>query len=80
MNGASPRGVLTPARRGAGRTAVDADSVLTYVRNNSGSSGEQIAREVGTDTATLRPVMRKLIEAGEVKATSQKRGTRYAAR
>jgi hypothetical protein len=79
MNGASPRGVLTPAKRGAGRAAVDADAVLAYVRNNPGSSGEQIAREVGTDTTTLRPVMRELIEAGEVKTSGQKRGARYAA-
>src|SRR5688500_17848599 len=43
MNGAATRGVLTPAKRGAARAAVEPDSVLTYVRNNPGSSGEQIA-------------------------------------
>jgi hypothetical protein len=34
---------------------------------------------MATDTATLRPVLRQLIEDGEVKATGQARGTRYAA-
>ena len=82
MNGASPgKGVLKPARRSAARTgaAVDAQAVLVYIQNNAGSSGEQIAREAGTDTGTLRPVLRELIAAGQVTTAGKGRGTRYAA-
>ena len=79
MNGANPgKGVLKPAKRGPARAAAAANpgAVLTYVRNNPGSSGEQIAEAQGTDTKTLRLVLRELIE---VKATGKARGTRYAA-
>ena len=81
MNGASPgKGTLKPRRAAArGATTIDPGAVLTYVRNNAGSSGEQIAEEMATDTATLRPVLRGLIESGEVKASGKARGTRYAA-
>jgi hypothetical protein len=82
MNGTAPgKGVIKPARRGQARAAaaVDSGAVLTYVRNNPGNSGEQIADKMATDTATLRPVLRELIEAGEVKASGKARGTRYAA-
>ena len=34
---------------------------------------------MATDTATLRPVMRGLIDAGEVRTSGKGRGTRYAA-
>jgi predicted transcriptional regulator len=53
--------------------------VLTYVRNNPGSSGEQIAEEMATDTATLRPVLRELIAGKTVTTSGKGRGTRYAA-
>lgn len=80
MNGASPgKGVLKPRRAAARPTAtLDPGAVLVYVRSNAGSSGEQVAEEMGTDTATLRPVLRGLIDAGKVKATGKARGTRYA--
>jgi len=81
MNGASPgKGVLKPRRASArAAAAIDPGAVLTYVRNNPGSSGEQIAEEMATDTGTLRPVLRGLIDAGEVKTSGKGRGTRYAA-
>jgi hypothetical protein len=81
MNGASPgKGTLKPKRAAARSTAtIDPGGVLVYVRNNPGSSGEQVAEEMGTDTATLRPVLRGLIDAGEVTTTGKARGTRYAA-
>lgn len=72
----NPKGVLTPKRAQA---SIDPKAVLTYVRNNPGSSGEQIAEAHGTDTKALRPVLRELIEDGAVKATGKARGTRYAA-
>jgi hypothetical protein len=69
--------------RKAGRrktaASIDPGQVLIYVQNNPGSSGEQIAEAQGTDTATLRPVLRQLIEGGAVKTSGKGRGTRYAA-
>jgi hypothetical protein len=53
--------------------------VLTYLRNNPGSSGEQVSAAMGTDTASLRPVLKELIAEGQVEATGKGRGTRYAA-
>ena len=81
MDGVKPgKGVLEP-RRAASRVAarVDPDSVLAYVRNNAGSSGEQIAEQAGVTTAHLRPVLHKLIADGAVKSSGKSRGTRYSA-
>ena len=80
MNGGSPgKGVLEPRRASTRPTGtIDPGAVLVYVRNNPGSSGEQIAEEMATDTATLRPVLREMIEAGQVKTSGRARGTRYA--
>ena len=81
MNGASAgKGAVKPRRAAASRTAaaVDAGDVLTFIKNNPGSSGEQIAEAHGTDTKVLRPVLRELIDAGDVKASGKARGTRYA--
>jgi hypothetical protein len=63
-------------RRGVA-AQVEPETVLSYVRNNPNSSGEHIADAMGTDTATLRPVMRQLIETGQVKTTGKGRGMRY---
>ena len=65
----------TPGRGMA--EGVEPEAVLTYVRNNPGSSGEQVASAIGTDTTTLRPVMHALIADGEVKASGKGRGMRY---
>jgi hypothetical protein len=76
MNGASAgKGMIKPRRAAAHVAAtIDPGAVLTYVRN-AGSSGEQIAGEMATDTATLRPVLRGLIDAGEVMTSGKGRGT-----
>jgi len=70
---------VTPKGRAARSVAahVDPAAVLTYLRNNPGSSGEQVATAMGT--ATLRPVMKALIAKGQVTASGKARGTRYAA-
>jgi hypothetical protein len=77
MNGAAPKGVLTPARRGAAK--VDPDAVLAFLKEYPGSSSEQVSQGVGTDAASLRPVLKGLIAEGAVKARGKARGTRYAA-
>lgn len=62
-----------------GRSEIDADSLLTYVRNNSGQRGEQIAEAMATDAGTIRPVMKRLIADGKVRTQGQKRGMTYEA-
>jgi DNA-binding MarR family transcriptional regulator len=57
---------------------VDPGAVLIYLTNNPGSSGEQVAEAMGTDTATVRPVVKKLIADGAVAAHGKGRGMRYA--
>lgn len=75
--GAQPkRAVLAPqARRGG----VSEDALLSHIRMHPGSRGEAIAQALGTDTATVRPVMKKLIKAGLVKVAGQARAMSYAA-
>jgi len=80
------RRLLTPRARGAA-PATNSDSadgpeasdLLSYLTNNPGSSSETLSKQFATDSATLRPVMRQLIDEGKVKVKGQKRGTRYFA-
>jgi len=84
------RGLLTKLVGGAGvqngrvrRTAAEmgnlAEALLDYVRSNPGQRGEQIADALDSDTGTIRPVMKKLIEAGKVVTEGQRRGMTYSA-
>jgi hypothetical protein len=73
-------GVALKTNSGASRDGsaqVDPEAVLAYLRNNPGSGGEQVATAMGTDTATLRPVMKELIAEGQVAASGKGRGMRY---
>lgn len=74
---------LTPhgsaPRRAARSGAVDANTLLTYIRNNPGSRGEQISAALGTDTKTLRPVMKELIADRKVRTAGERRGMSYSA-
>lgn len=72
--GAGDKSVLTPERR----ARVEPRAVVDYLSVHPGSSGEDIARALATDTKTLRPTIKKLIDAGEVKANGRARGTRYS--
>jgi hypothetical protein len=72
---------LSPApartRRSSSDLASLGDSLLEYVRSHPGQRSEQIAQAMGTDTATLRPAMKRLIEAGKVRTEGQRRGMTY---
>jgi hypothetical protein len=54
------------------------DVLLNYVRSNPGQRGEQIAAALATDTNAMRPVMKRLIEAGKVRTEGQRRGMTYS--
>jgi hypothetical protein len=75
--GISPRAKLVPKRRA--KVALDPAAVLTYVRNNPGEKGEAIAAQFGTDTATLRVVLKQLAADGAITSEGKGRGTVYVA-
>jgi len=57
----------------------DANDLLKYLEGNPGSSSEALSKEFETDSGTLRPVMRQLIDEGKVKTKGQRRGMKYYA-
>ena len=75
----SKTGALKVRRKVAStsNTAIDADAVLRYIRNNAGQKGEVIAAEFETDTATLRTVLKELAAQGAIKSQGKGRGTTY---
>jgi predicted HTH transcriptional regulator len=70
---------LTPKRRAKAAVALDSEQVLTYARNNAGMKGEVIAEQFGTDTATLRVVLKQLAADGAITSEGKGRGTVYVA-
>lgn len=73
-------GELRPRlRRSASELEDLAAALLAYVRTNPGQRGEQIADALGTDTGTMRPVMKRLIADGKVTTEGQRRGMTYSA-
>jgi hypothetical protein len=77
VNGVALEGRPPASASRDGAAEVDPEAVLAYLKNNPGSGGEQVADAMGTDTATLRPVMRELIDDGQVASEGKGRGTRY---
>ena len=75
LAGVADKGVLSPQRR----EQVEPKAVVDYLLKHPGSSGEDVARALATDTKSLRPTIKKLVEAGDVKANGRARGTRYSA-
>ena len=66
-------------RRRAG-SAVDSDALLAHIKKHPGQKGEHIAAALGTTTGAMRPVMKKLIEAKQVRTQGQRRGMTYTAK
>ena len=62
---------------GARSPAVEPKAILAHLAKHPGSSGEDIAAALGTDTKGLRPTMKKLIDAGQVRTKGKARGMRY---
>jgi hypothetical protein len=69
--------VRTRGRRSSGGDEVMADVLLNHIREHPGQRGEQIAAVLRTDVGTMRPTMKKLIEADKVKTRGQRRGMTY---
>lgn len=74
-----PAAPLGRGRRAAAAPEDLAGKLLSYVRSNPGQRGEQISAALGTDTTTMRPVMKRLIAEGKVETEGQKRGMTYSA-
>ena len=70
---ANGKGTLIPKPR---REKPDAEAVLAYIKKHSRS--EEIASEVGADTAGLRAVLHQLRDDGKISVEGKARATRYA--
>jgi len=71
--------VARRTRRSPSEIADLSVSLLAYLRAIPGQRGEEIAAALGTDTKTIRPVMKHLIADGKVTTQGQRRGMTYAA-
>ena len=61
------------------REKPDAERVLQYIREHPGSRSEDIYGHLGTDAASLRPVLHRLRDEGKVKVEGKARAMRYLA-
>ena len=67
-----------PTDRSAGHAEGMQQILFAYVAKNPGARGEHIAAALGTDTTTMRPAMKRLIESGKVTTEGQRRGMSYS--
>ena len=73
---ANGKGTLIPKLR---REKPDSAAVLDYIKKHPGSRSEEIAVEVGADTAGLRAVLHQLRGDGRISVEGKARATRYLA-
>ncbi len=76
------QGITVPSSNGKvrrGASAVDASALLAQIQQHGGQRGEEIAKALGTDTTTMRPVMHKLIAEKKVRTRGERRGMQYFA-
>jgi hypothetical protein len=71
-------GATAQRRTSRGGSDIDGETLLGYVRSNPGLRGEQIAAALGTDSRTMRPLMKVLIAEGKVRTQGERRGTTYS--
>lgn len=71
------KGTLAPRGRARGSSRPDPDALIKFVKSKPGSNSEQLSAALGTDAASMRPVMHELIAAGKLRTEGQRRGTRY---
>ena len=62
----------------ARREKPDADRVMDFITKHPGSRSEEIAAELGADTASLRAVLHQLRDDGKISVQGKARATRYA--
>jgi len=65
------------ARRSSADVEATAQKMLAYVKANDGKRLDEIAKALGTDTATLTRPSQMLLESKAVKRSGQRRGTKY---
>jgi hypothetical protein len=80
LNGVKLGGGGGGLRRKSSGVAPEPDKVLAFLGKHPGSRSEEIAGELGTDTASLRPVLHALRDGGKVKVSGKARATTYTAR
>jgi uncharacterized small protein (DUF1192 family) len=80
LNGVKLGGGGGGVRRRSDGVAPDADKALAYLKKHPGSRSEEICAELGTDTATLRPVLHRLRDERKIKVQGKARATTYTAR
>ena len=79
LNGADPvRGGREVVSKPRAAAPPDSDQVLEYIRGRPGSRSEEICGELGTDAASLRPVLHRLRDTGKVKVEGKARATKYS--
>lgn len=72
----APRAPLAPRTRSAPREDLG-ERLREHVLAHPGQRGEEIAASLGTTTLAMRPSMKRLIEAGDVRTEGKNRGMRY---
>lgn len=76
VNGVVVAGSAAPRSRRAPAEDLS-ERLLSHVKSHPGQRGEEIAAALGTDTYSMRPSMKRLIESGKVRTEGKNRGMRY---
>lgn len=80
LTGVTPKAAKAasaPRGRARGEGRPDADNLMRFVKSNPGTNSEKLSAALGTDAASMRPVMHELIASGKLRTEGQRRGTRY---
>jgi predicted ArsR family transcriptional regulator len=60
------------------RATIERDDLMAYISAHPGQRGAEIAEALGTDTISMRPTMKRLIEEGKIKAQGRARAMTYS--